>query len=69
MSQLGLLNLRLAKWELLLSQYNMKFVLHKTIKWVIKDFLANYSVLESNKLYEVIPDKVMVVNTTLKDEI
>lgn len=35
----------------------------------IVDFLANHHVPENSKLYEVIPDEAMAVNTTLQDEI
>lgn len=60
----------LAKWALLLPQYDMKFVPWKTIKvQVIANFLAGHPIPKKSKLYEAIPDEAMIVNTTPKEEI
>jgi len=66
----GSLNLRLAKWALLLSQYDMLFVPQKAIKGqALADFLAAHPVPESSKLHEDIPDEVFESNITSKDEV
>ena len=48
------LNNRLAKWVILLSQYEMQFMLQKAIKGqAVTDFLADHLVLETSKLYDI----------------
>ena len=60
MTKPGSLNSRLAKWILLLSQYNMLFVPQKAVKGqAFADFLAAHPVPESSKLHEDIPDEVL----------
>ena len=59
MTKPGSLNSRLAKWALLLSQYDMIFIPQKVIKGqALAEFLAAHPVPEYSKLYEDIPDEV-----------
>ena len=59
MTKPSLLNCRLAKWAILLSQYEMQFMPQKAIKGqALADFLADHPVLESSKLYKDIPDEI-----------
>ena len=70
MTKLGSLNSRLAKWALLLSQYDMLFVPQKAVKGqALTEFLAAHPVPESSKLHEDIPDEVFESNITLEDEV
>jgi len=70
MTKLGSLNYRLAKWALLLSQYDMIFVPQKAVKGqALAEFLAAHPVPESSKLYEDIPDEVFEFNITSEDEV
>jgi len=69
-TKLESLNLRLAKWALLLSQYDMLFVPQKAVKGqALADFLADHPIPESSKLHEDIPDEVFESNITLEDEV
>jgi len=66
----GSLNLRLAKWAILPSQYNMLFVPQKAVKdQTLADFLVAHSVLESSKLHEDIPDEIFESNMTSEDKV
>ena len=66
----GSLNSRLAKWALLLSQYDIIFVPQKAVKGqAFVEFLAAHPVPESSKLYEDIPDEVFKSNVTSEDEV
>ena len=57
------LNSRLVKWAILLSQYEMQFMLQKEIKGqAVTYFLADHPVLGSSKLYDDLPDKIAEVN-------
>ena len=68
--KLGSLNSRLAKWAILLSQYDMRFVPQKAIKGqALADFLAAHPILESSKLHEDILDEVFETNMTSEDEV
>ena len=70
MTKQGSLNLKLAKWALLLSQYDMLFVSQKAVKGqALADFLAAHPVPESSKLYEDIPDEIFESNVTSEDEV
>jgi len=70
MKKPGSLNSRLAKWAILLSQYDMLFVPQKAIKGqALADFLAAHLVLESSKLYEDIPDEIFESNMISEDEV
>ena len=61
----GSLNSRLAKWALLLSQYDMLFVPQKAIKGqALAEFLAAHPVLKNSKHHEDIPDEVFESNVT-----
>ena len=63
MTKPGSLNSRLAKWALLLSQYEMLFFPQKAVKGqALADFLAAHPVPESSKLHEDIPDEVFESN-------
>jgi len=69
-TKLGSLNSRLAKWTLLLSQYDMLFVPQKAVKGqALADFLPAHPVLKSSKLHEDIPDEVFESNITSEDEV
>ena len=64
------MNSRLAKWALLLSQYDMLFVPQKAVKGqTLAEFLAAHPVLESSKHHEDIPDEVFESNITSEDEV
>ena len=70
MTKPGSLNSRLAKWALLLSQYDMLFVPQKAVKsQALADFLAAHSVLESSKLHEDILDGIFKSNMISEDEV
>jgi len=59
------LNSRLAKWAILLSQYEMQFIPQKAIKGqAVTDFLADHPVIGSSKLYNNLPDDIAKVNMT-----
>ncbi|XP_020266133.1 uncharacterized protein LOC109841585 [Asparagus officinalis] len=59
MTKLYSLNCHLAKWAILLSQYNMQFIPQKAVKGqALADFLADHLVSESSKFYEDLPDEV-----------
>ena len=70
MTKPGSLNSMLAKWAILLSQYDMLFVPQKAVKGqALADFLAAHPVLESSKLHEDIPDEIFESNMTAEDEV
>ena len=59
MTKSGSLSSRLAKWALVLSQYDMLFVPQKAVKGqALADFLAAHPVPKSSKLHEAILDEV-----------
>jgi len=59
------LNDRLAKWAILLSQYEIQFLLQKAVKGqVVKDFLAEHPDPRVTKLYENLSDEVAEVCLT-----
>ena len=69
MTKPGSLNSRLARWAILLSQYDMLFVTQNTVKGqTLADFLAAHPVLKSSKLHEDIPDEVFESNMISEDE-
>ena len=54
MTKPGLLNSRLAKWALLLSQYDMIFIPQKAVKGqALAEFLAAHPVPENSKLTKI----------------
>ena len=54
------LNGRLAKWAMLLSQYEMHFLPQKAIKGqAVADFLAEHPDPRATKLYDDLPDEVV----------
>ena len=64
MTNPGSLNSRLAKWGILVSQYNLTFVPQKAVKGhAIADFLAAHPISKTSRLYEELPDEVAVANT------
>jgi len=63
------LNSRLAKWAILLSQYEMQFMPQKAIKGqVAADFLADHPVSETSKFYDDLPDEITKVNFSLEEK-
>jgi len=59
------LNGQLAKWAKLLSQYEMQFLLQKTVKGqAVADFLAEHPDPRATILYEDLPDEVAEVCLT-----
>ena len=59
------LNGLLAKWVMLLSQYEMQFLPQKTVKGqAVADFLAEHPDPRTTKLYEDLPDEVAKVYFT-----
>jgi len=70
MTKPGSLNSRLAKWALLLSQYDTLFVSQKAVKGqALADFLHAHPISESSKLHEDILDEVFESNITSEDEV
>jgi len=58
-------NGRLAKWAMLLSQYEMQFLPQKPVKGqAVADFLAKHPDPGATKLYEDLPDEVIEVCLT-----
>ena len=58
-------NGRLAKWAILLSQYEMRFQPQKAVKGqAVADFLAEHPDPGATKFYEVLPVEVAEVCTT-----
>jgi len=59
------LNGPLAKWVILLSQYEMQFLPQKAVKeQAVTDFLAEHPNPRMTKLYEDLPDEVVEVCLT-----
>ena len=59
------LNGRLAKWAILLSQFEMHFLPQKAVKGQeVVDFLAEHPNLRVTELYEDLPDEVAEVCQT-----
>jgi len=59
------LNCRLAKWAILLSQYEMHFMPQKKIKGqTVPDFLANHPISKSSKFYDDLLDEITEVNAS-----
>jgi len=59
------LNSQLAKWAILLSQYEMQFLPQKAVKGqAVVDFLAEHPDPRTTKLYEDLSDKVAEVCLT-----
>ena len=59
------LNGRLAKWAILLSQYEMRFLPQKAVKGqAVADFLAEHPDPRAAELYEDLQDKVAEVCLT-----
>ena len=59
------LNGRLAKWAILLSQYEMHFLLQKAVKGQeVADFLAEHPDPKAAKLYDDLPNEVAEVCLT-----
>ena len=57
------LNRRLAKWAILLSQYDMQIMPQKAIKGqAMVDFLADHPISGMSKLYDDLPDEITEVN-------
>ena len=68
-----LLNGRLAKWVILLSQYEMQFLLQKTVKGqTVADFLTEHPDPKMTNLYEDLPDEIAEVcmtQTTFEEQV
>jgi len=65
MTRPSLLNCRLVKWAILLSQYEMRFMSQKAIKdQDVADFLADHPVPRTLKLYDDLSDEIAEVNLT-----
>ena len=61
------LNGRLAKWAILLSQYEMHFLSQKAVKGqAVADFRAEHPDSRATELYEDLPDDVAEVCLTQK---
>jgi len=57
------LNCRLAKWVILLSQYEMQFISQKAVKrQAVAGFLADHPVSGTSRLYDNLPDEIAEVN-------
>ena len=65
MTKRSSLNGRLAKWALLLAQYEMQFLPQKAVKGqAVTDFLAEHPDPRATKLYEDLPDEIVEVYLT-----
>jgi len=65
MTKPSLLNGRLAKWAILLSQHEIQFLPQKAIRdQVVADFLAKHPVSKTTKLYEDLPNEITEVCVT-----
>jgi len=70
MTKPGSLNSILANWTILLSQYNMTFVLQKAVKGqALADFLTAHPVPKTFKLHTGIPNEVIEANMTSEDDV
>jgi len=59
------LNDRLAKWAILLSQYEMQFLPQKATKGqAVTDFLGEHPDPRATRLYEDLPDEIVEVYMT-----
>ena len=59
------LNGRLAKWAILLLQYEMQFLPHKATKGqAVADFLAEHAGPKATRLHENLPDEIAEVYMT-----
>ena len=69
----SLLNDRLAKRAILLSQYEMQFMPQKVVKGqVVADFLIDHPVLGNSKFYNNLPDdiaEVDVINASSEEQV
>ncbi|XP_020262909.1 uncharacterized protein LOC109838892 [Asparagus officinalis] len=66
----GSSNSWLTKWVILLSQYDITFMLQRAVKGqVIADFLAKHPIPKPSKLYEDISDEVIESNVILDHQI
>jgi len=53
----------LAKWAILLSQYDMLFIPQKAVKGqALAEFLVAHAVLKNSNLHEDIPDEIFESN-------
>jgi len=69
-TKLGSLTSRLAKWAILLSQYDIRFVPQKAVKaQALPDFLKAHLVSETSKLRKDIPDEIFESNMISEDEV
>jgi len=70
MTKSGSLNSKLAKWTILLSQYDITFIFQKAIKGqALADFLSDHPISKTLKLYTDILDEVIEANMTSEDDI
>ena len=67
------LNGRLAKWVILLSQYEMQFLPQSTVKGqAVTNFLAEHPDSRATKFYEDLSDEVVeacMIQTTFKEQV
>ncbi|XP_020272463.1 uncharacterized protein LOC109847642 [Asparagus officinalis] len=70
MTQPAALNWRLARWVLLLSQYDIHFMPQKSVKGqAICDLMASHPLGAKTDLFEDLPDEPPEVNTTSSPEV
>ena len=70
MTQPASMNWRLARWALLLSQYDLYFKQQKSVKGrAICDFLAENPTKDVVELYDDLPDETHEVNTTSHQQV
>ena len=70
MTKSGSLNSKLAKWTILLSQYDITFVFEKAIKdQALADFLSDHPISKTLKLHTDILDEVIEANMTSEDDV
>ncbi|XP_020258688.1 uncharacterized protein LOC109835102 [Asparagus officinalis] len=70
MTQPSALNWRLARWALLLSQYDIHFKPQKAVKGqAICDLMANHPLKEKAELYQDIPDETYEANVISREQI
>ncbi|XP_020266178.1 uncharacterized protein LOC109841636 [Asparagus officinalis] len=70
MTQPSALNWRLARWALLLSQYDIHFKPQKAVKGqAIYDLMANHPLREKAELYQDIPDETYEANVVSREQV
>ena len=62
---------QLAKWAVILEQYNRVYIPQKVVKWqVVVDFLADHPILDEWELNNDLPgEEVFVISSPMRDSL